>query len=89
MNVELEKIPPRAVVRMIDRARGGALLKPKPPGRKVVRIAIHEGTPLVAIMPTEDNPAVVKDRQMKPGMAQLVSRRHVRYEAVGDFKREF
>ena len=89
LGVELgPKIPPRAVVKMMDRAKGGALLKAKPSGRKVVRVAIHEGTPLVALLSADDDPALlVKGRLMKPGMAQLVPRRHVRYEAAGDFKR--
>ena len=35
-----------------------------------------------------DDPALlVTDRLMRPGMAQLVPRRLVRYEAAGDFKR--
>ena len=88
LSVELEAAPPRAVVKMIDAARGGTLLKSKPPGRKVVRVAIHVGTPLVALLSADDDPALLdKDRLMKPGTAQLVSRRHVRYEAAGDFKR--
>ena len=88
LGVELEAAPPRAVVKMIDAARGGTLLKSKPPGRKVVRVAIHVGTPLVALLSADDDPALLdKDRLMKPGTAQLVSRRHVRYEAAGDFIR--
>ena len=88
LNVELEKVPARAVVKMMDRTRGGALLKAKPPGRKVVRVAIHEDTPLVALLTTNDDSALpVKDQLMLPGMVQLVPRRHVRYEAAGDFKR--
>lgn len=88
LSVELEKVPPRAVVKMLDRTKGGALLKAKPPGRKVVRVAIHEGTPLVALLSAADDPALlVTDRLMRPGMAQLVPRRLVRYEAAGDFKR--
>ena len=88
LNVELEKVPPRAVVRMMDRTKGGALLKPKPPGRKVVRVAIHENTPLVALLTADEDPALpVKNRLMQPGTAQLIARRHVRYEAAGDFMR--
>ena len=87
LSVELESVPPRAVVKMIDSAGGGALLKSKP-GRKVVRVAIHEDTPLVALLSADGDPArVANKRLMKPGTAQVVPRRHVRYEAVGDFKR--
>ena len=34
-----------------------------------------------------DPALLVTDRLMRPGMAQLVPRRLVRYEAAGDFKR--
>ena len=88
LGVELETVPPRAVVRMIDGAGDGTVLKAKGPGRKVVRVAVHEGVPLVAVLSSDDDPALLdKDRQMKPGTAQLVPRRHVRHEAAGDFKR--
>ena len=89
LSVELESVPPRAVVKMIDTAGGGALLKSKP-GRKVVRVAIHEDTPLVALLSADDDPArVANNRLMKPGP------RHRSFHAatcrlrsrVGDFKR--